>query len=440
MDLPERGDPRAIDPGTLLTVLQAAEWANVSVSTIRRRMEDGDLLYEVARERGRDVQRIRWVDLCDLFGHILDETADPDGALTTTPGRAIPGGQPDSMLGGDADVDPLEVPHGGEPARGMVTERGLQLGIQALTEQRDDLREQCYDLRVRLSAAEKERQVSVGALLQAQKHFLASDHAPSVMDQGPFWKRPRTWAMLASAGVLLWIMSGMFDRLRADIIEGQEQASKDLATETRERLQFQSQRIDGERRAMQGQMARLNEHNEQQRRAIHDKLEQDQGERKLLWQQVAALGENHAQTQRIVQDSLNSDDQHRREWASEQQDRFDQQFDRLSSASMEALRSELALERDLNAKQQEAIAAAWQLREQRALKESERLVRTVGDLVARVEIAENQERALKSELEESQATNSAFRKKLTTDLKRGIARWSVRVAVWTCSRAPWVRR
>ncbi|MCP5020864.1 MAG: hypothetical protein GY930_03720 [bacterium] len=440
MDMPERGDPRAIDPGTLLTVLQAADWANVSVSTIRRRMDDGDLLFEVARERGRDVQRIRWVDLCDLFGHILEETACQDEARTSTPGQAIPGDQPNPKAGEDLKVDPLEVPYGGEPAREVVLERGLQLSIQTLTEQRDDLREQCYDLRVRLSTAEKERQVSVGALLQAQKHFLVSDHAPLVVDQGPFWKRPRTWTTLASAGVLLWIMSGMFDRLRSDIIEGQEQASRDLARETQERLQFQSQRIDGERRAMQGQLARLNEHNEQQRLAIHDKLEQDQGDRKLLWQQVAALGENHAQTQRIVQDSLDSGDQRRREWASEQQATFTQHFTQLNSDSMEALHSELALERDLQSKQQEAIAAAWQLREQRAMKESERLVRTVGDLVARVEIAENQEGALKSKLEESQATNSAFRKNLTTDLKRGIARWSVRVAVWICSKAPWVRR
>lgn len=436
MDMPERGDPQAIDLGALLTVLQAADWADVSVSTIRRRMEDGDLLSEVTRERGRDVQRIRWVDLCEAYGHILGDTTGQEEAQAETPGQATPGEEPDSIAGGSPQSDPLEAPYRSEPTRDAVAERGLQLSIQTLTEQRDDLREQCYDLRVRLSSAEKERQASVGALLQAQKHVLASDHAQLVVDQGPLWKRPRIWTMVASAGLLLWIMSGMFDRLRSDIVEGQEQASRDLATETQDRLQFQSQRMDGERRAMQGQLARLNEHNEQQRMAIHDKLDQDQGDRKLLWQQVAALGENYAQTQQLVQGSLDSEDQRRRKWASEQEDRFTRQFSQLSSDSMEALRSELALERDLNSKQQEAIAASWRLREQRALKESERLARTVGDLVARVEFAEGENQTLVGELNGSKAINAAFMENLTTDMERGIARLSSRLALWMATMAP----
>ncbi len=429
MDTPERGDPRAIDLGTLLTVLQAAEWANVSVSTIRRRMEDGDLLSEISRERGRDVQRIRWVDLCDLYPHILASAGGPttDSAVPETqqssPEQTGPAHPP-------VEGDPLDIPIGSEAPVGAVVERGLQMSVQTLTEQRNDLREQCYDLRIRLSAAEKERQASVGALLQAQKQVLSSDQGGWVADPGPIWKRPRVWSLVAAAGLLLWIMSGMFDRLKSDIAEEQGRWSEDLAADTEQRLQFQSQRLDGERRAMQDQLVRLNEHNEQQRLAIRTKLDQDQGDRKQLWQQVEALGEDYSQTQQMVQEALNSEDQRRRQWATEQEASATEHWTQLRTDSMVALRSELALQGDRNMKQQESLAASWRLREQRALKESERLASTVEGLVARVETSERENDVLSTRLKGSQAKNAAFRRNQVTDVMRGLGHWACRFALW----------
>ncbi len=429
MDTPERGDPRAIDLGTLLTVLQAAEWANVSVSTIRRRMEDGELLSEVSRERGRDVQRIRWVDLCDLYPHILAGAEDP--ATDTVPPE-IQESTPEQSdpVYSPVEGDPLDVPIGSEAPVAAVLERGLQMSVQTLTEQRNDLREQCYDLRIRLSAAEKERQASMGALLQTQKQVLSSDHGGWVADPGPIWKRPRVWSLVAAAGLLLWIMSGMFDRLKSDIAEEQGRWSEDLAADTEERLQFQSQRLDSERRAMQDQLVRLNEHNEQQRLAIRTKLDQDQGDRKQLWQQVEALGEDYSQTQQMVQEALNSEDQRRRQWATEQEARATAHWTQLQADSMDALRSELALQRDRNTKQQESLSASWRLREQRALKESERLANTVGDLVARVETSERENDVLSTRLKGSQAKNMVFRRNQFTDVARGLGHWACRFALW----------
>lgn len=416
MDKPDRGDPRAMDLGELLTVLQAAEWANLSVSTIRRRMEDGELRFEIFRDKGRDVQRIRWVDLCDLYPHILGD-AEKEAPLTKA--QAAVGESPAAP---EPTPDPMvESPGPGEG-------RTLELSVQSLTEQRDDLREQCYDLRIRLSAAEKERQASVGALLLAQKQILTIEGNAQIHDPGPFWKRPRNWSMAAAAGIFLWVLAGMLERQKDDITEGQTQWSETLAAETQERLQFQSQRLDSERRAMQEQLVRLNEHNEAQRLAIRNKLEEDQGDRKQLWQHVQSLGQGHSETQRLVQETLDAEAQRREEWGQEQRTELDTQWAGLRDESLALLKRELKAERERNLQQQETLAASWRKREQRAVQESQRLAQHVGDLVARVEQSEGQKSGLEGDLSSSKALNAAYRRNLHTGVQRFLGRLASRLA------------
>ena len=435
METPEMGDPLAMDRGALLTVLQAADWANLSVSTVRRRLEDGDLRFEIVRDRGRDVQRIRWVDLCDLFPYILGgASALPTAKSAPKEAFASEADQPTSPA---AKTPEFEVPATGTSVEGApqqtpeirAEERGLEISVQSLTEQRDDLRDQCYDLRIRLSAAEKERQASVGALLLAQKQALTVEGHSYPVEQGPFWKRPRNWSMLAASGLLLWFMSGMFADLKAGIQKGQTEWSQSLAAETQEHLQFQTQRLDSERRAMQEQLVRLNEHNEQQRAAIRTKLDQDQGDRQQLWQQVEALGASYSETQRMVQENLATESASRDRWATQQAETMGVQWATLRDESMQVLKAELATERDLNGKQQEALAASWRQREQRALQESERLARQVGDLVARVQLSESLQRDLTGRLQGSQALNAAYKSHLATDLQRLLARTVSRMAL-----------
>ncbi|MDF1838205.1 MAG: hypothetical protein P1V35_10075 [Planctomycetota bacterium] len=425
MDKPDRGDPRAMDLGELLTVLQAADWANLSVSTIRRRMEDGELRFEIFRDKGRDVQRIRWVDLCDLYPHILEsaESIPESKAAQQSPVQTAPKSQ-DAISGAGTQAEPPAR----EPTVARETDHSMQLSVQSLTEQRDDLREQCYDLRIRLSTAEKERQASVGALLLAQKQILTIEGNAQILDPGPFWKRPRNWSLLAAAGIFLWALGGMLDRQKEQITEEHAAWSQSLAAETQERLKFQSQRLDSERRAMQEQLVQLNEHNEEQRLAIRNKLEEDQGDRKQLWMQVQTLGQGHSETQELVKATLDAEALRREQWNQEQAANLDKQWTQLRTESMEVLRSEMELERKKSLQQQEALAASWRQREQRAVLESERLAQHVGQLVARVEQSEGKTEGLKGDLATSRALNAAYKRNLSQDLNRYLTRTAATVA------------
>ncbi|MFT5197530.1 MAG: hypothetical protein ACI87O_000169 [Planctomycetota bacterium] len=423
MDKPDRGDPRAMDRGELLTVLQAADWANLSVSTIRRRLEDGDLRFEIVRDKGRDVQRIRWVDFCDLYPHVLGESeAVPVIPVEEAPTAALPGQEAADLGNNEAPkasvTDSLDVHLHAHDAAPAGQEHGLQLSIQSLTEQREDLREQCYDLRIRLSAAEKERQASVGALLSAQKQILTIEGSAYAQELGPLWKRPRIWSMAAAAGLFLWILSGMFDRQQQNLAEGQAEWSKSLATQTQDRLQFQTQRLDSERRAVQDQLVRLNEHNEKQRQAIRSKLEQDQGDREQLWQQVETLGSRFVATHRLVEGSLDAENQRSKKWYEEQKTQMGTQWAAMRAESLEVLQTELARERERSQKQQQALTASWNKREQRAVLESQRLAREVGDLVSRVEQTEGQKQVLAGKLVQSQALNASYQKNASLALNR----------------------
>jgi hypothetical protein len=426
MDKPDRGDPQAMDLGELLTVLQAADWTGLPVTAIRRRMEEGDLRFEVLRDKGRDVQRVRWVDLCDLYPEILEgpekEESPSTGAQTAAPPPAAAPSEAPPSNGPAAGSSAQEARPAGPDAHDG--ERGLQLSVLSLTEQRDDLREQCYDLRVRLSSAEKERQAAVGALLHAQKQFLTVEGSSHASAPGPFWKRPRVWSMVAATGLVLWTISGMLDKQSESIAQHQVEWAQNLSAQTQERLQFQTQRIDSERRAMQDEWVRMNTLTQEERQAIRTKLDQDQTERAKLHQKVDSLEQNSLETQRIVQAGLDTERAQRERWSQEQLEWTGAQWEALRADSLGLLRSEFAAERARNLKQKEAQAAAWRQREEKALSESQRLTRQVGALVERMENGQKTQQMLTDRLVGSEARNAAFERNLDQDVGRFLGRWA----------------
>ncbi|MCA9002398.1 MAG: hypothetical protein KDB61_10765, partial [Planctomycetes bacterium] len=321
MDKAERGEARAMNPGELLTVLQAAEWSGHSVSTVRRRMESGELRFEILREKGRDVQRIRWVDLCDLYPELLDDTP--------TASAPQPGKHPSDSPVAEAGEDP-----------GDTHSTPMGLSLQSLTEQRDDLREQCYDLRIRLSQAEKERQVAVGALLQAQQQFLAVDGHSTPHGGVPLWKRGGFWALTVCAGGFLWILAGMLDRQAETISESQAAWARTLSEETQERLKFQGQRMDGERRAMQDRWLELENSNKAQQAALLAKWEQDQATFGEIKERFDTLEERSTQTQQLVQSGWSGDRQVQEAWRNNQAEESLERWKALREETLGVLRAQ----------------------------------------------------------------------------------------------------
>ncbi|HPF15911.1 MAG TPA: hypothetical protein PLJ12_16720, partial [Planctomycetota bacterium] len=274
----------APNPDALLTVVQAAQWAGVPLSTIRKLMDEGLLRFEVLRQGEREVQRIRMVDLRERF---------PSEASHSTPtpksgSAASSSGESGSPAANAATVGAAE------PADTRLGPRGFERGLALLSQQQEELREQCFDLRRRLTHTELERQRAMEALIRAQERFQ-----PGALDPPQaWWKRP-AWLAAAVAGLALvgWV-GRSFQVLHAAVDQSASQWSTQARSYTDEQLAFQVRRSDGERRALAEKLERW----EQDRQRLVQ-LQTEQAAILLEQRQAleSALGGVAGQTQEVTE-------------------------------------------------------------------------------------------------------------------------------------------
>jgi hypothetical protein len=156
--------PGDLDPGTPLTVAEAANAAGVGSQEIEDGMADGTLLFETERRGGQELPVIRLMDLADAYP-----------ALRPTPvgkaDREVASAQLFSVE--EADEAQPESPREAKPGSQVPSESGaLAEAVRASGADRNALIHLCEDLETRLDLAERERQASTASLLMAQRRVL----------------------------------------------------------------------------------------------------------------------------------------------------------------------------------------------------------------------------------------------------------------------------
>jgi hypothetical protein len=185
------------DPARLLSVGEAARLVGVSESTLRRLIKDGQILYEVARGDGRERPMVRLVDLRDAYPERLGAPAERAPAPAAGPAHG-PAQRVAEAAPGKTVVQLAAVQAARDALAGQVADLHVQ---------RDDLKEQCSDLRGRLTIVERERQAGTAGLLLAQKRLLEIE-AASAPPPAPWFARGSTWGFAGVIVVLAWFLRG----------------------------------------------------------------------------------------------------------------------------------------------------------------------------------------------------------------------------------------
>ena len=424
MDSNGSGGKPIPSPDALLTVVQAAEQVGVPISAIRREMEAGRLRHEVLRQGEREVQRIRWVDLADLFG--------PSQADAPSP----PEPHPDETLsdeiqtnGAQPAFNPESTPEPASkspsPGNELVTgadplaAAGRESGFLVLREQQEELREQCFALRHRLTQAELERQRTVDALIQMQERLMLLQGEESGGLGSSLWKRPGTWAGAALLLAMVLWLRGSMESLQESLHTGQAQWGESLGRDTSERVAFYANRSDAERKAL---AERMGTWQEQQAQSDAEQVELLEGESRKrsaleasLQQSFSALRSETQASGELLQSAIQESGQ-----ALEDRRRAEQQS---LLGSLAELRDQVQAQGSAQEGWRDQLDSTWREREKRALVETKRLQAQIEGLAN----SANDVQAWKAQATQANAQNAVLRRQVSTSISRqwieGTRKW-----------------
>jgi len=372
------------DPAAALTVAEAAGLAGVSEAALRRRIQGGEILHEVGRRAGREVQLVRLVDLLEAYPDLLQPVRPPAQAAppreappeVPEPGLPPPPADPRAPEDTRAAAAERESPpvRGAEPARPederlasiQALNEALRREVALLEGQRGDLRELCADLRERLGALERERQAGSAAWLLAERRFLALEARPAQVSPSGARRRAAlaglgALALLGALAALAWRGAGSrreLAGLRATVESALGAAEGDRArwTEELEHRRLEREQLFGdlagarqEERAERTLLAQRIERLAEQSAELARTLAAERGaaaeERTRLARALAASGERAAAVQRSLEDERGAAEQ-RASAERERQAALERRIDELqgalaaASSTTEGLRAE----------------------------------------------------------------------------------------------------
>lgn len=240
-----------LEPGTPLEVPRAARLAGCPEARLRGLMEQGQLLFEVQRRGGKEIQIVRYVDLVDAFPERFVAPGPPGEAPaaisqgSTGPERRVP--QADAERPGPqaGPEDPETAEGGARLAALQESQRVLQAQLEDLGEQRARLRQQGDELRQQLVRVEQERQASTAGLLMMQQRLMELEAGPVVTLDRPAYRRPLVWWAVGSGLVLVLALQSIAsmrrsfaahsDGLSARMGEAQRALEAEVSAASRER-------------------------------------------------------------------------------------------------------------------------------------------------------------------------------------------------------------
>lgn len=244
-----------LEPGTPLTLAEAATLAGVAVEVIQAAVEDGTLLSERQRRGARERVVVRLFDLADVYPHVMGRPAEEASAPASV---SAPAPAPAS----DPAADSHEPPTVPVPAASVP---GADAPRAALVEL-------CQDLETRLDLAERERQASTASLLMAQRRVLDLE---ARLRAGPWVRAAGIGAFVLALGALAVVLTlpgrvdaaverraGTLEARVAEVARDAETSAQELAAAAalrEERLEAlrtrEVSRHADERRALEGALA-----------------------------------------------------------------------------------------------------------------------------------------------------------------------------------------
>lgn len=277
--------PRMVgpDPFEAMTVAEAALAAGVSEHQVRRRIQGGELLHEVGRRGGREVQLVRRVDLAQIWPAVLPGREAPETPEMGTGGEDEPSREPPPPPPPPGDEGLREErdhlsrrSHAFEVRLAALQSANEALGSQVrdLQVQRSDLKDQCADLRGRLTLIERERQASTAGLLLAQRRLLELEAAvPAYAPAPAWWRRPVTWSVVS---LFLLVGLGWGWQWREARGERSELAEVlDAQDRERARVVAELQRWDETVSTLERELARERASREEERRLLEEARRED---------------------------------------------------------------------------------------------------------------------------------------------------------------------
>ncbi len=367
--------PTIDDPAALLTLVQAAEWAGVPLASVQSAMAGGALRSEVVRQKDREVQRIRLVDLQDWVAALAPA---PDPAAEQAPEAEIPSPEPPSADAQGPNSDPEPTPesiasHGAAPLVPLRAPEEWEGALGWLRDQQEELREQCMALRQRLVHSEAERQRALEALLQWQDRWGASLPALQGLAR-PWWRRPGLWIACGLLLVAWWSLRARVTGVGERLAEQQTVWAADWSAASQEQWAFQSRRMQAETSAWkQSWQAWVQE--QAQRQAEEQEKDLAQAGQTEAWRSQwddrwsSWRAQQEAQDQ-SRQQSAQREHLRRAAWEEQQAERQAQR----ESALLELVRGELREQGQASDRWRQELEHAWKAREAQALAENQRLL------------------------------------------------------------------
>ena len=265
------------DPAALVSLVQAADWAGVPLGRLQTAVTEGDLRSEVVRQGGREVQRIRMVDLQEWTLAVIapaavvadapnSDTSNSDEPrpveLASEPSESpVPsvasGVDPDAPESSDlSSQEPAAAKNEANAAAVTGSSNALPAewlpALSLLRDQQEELRDQCVTLRQQWVRSEAEKQRVVDALMQLQDRWTRSMDTVAYAAR-PWWQRRSGWVaagLVSAAGLLLWwVGKGSLQDLEQGIANDRVVWAAQLEEQTSERMRFEADRARTERSA-----------------------------------------------------------------------------------------------------------------------------------------------------------------------------------------------
>lgn len=365
------------DPAALLTLVQAADWAQVSLASVQRALGQGALRFEVVRQKDREVQRIRLVDLQDWVATLRptpaapsDASAEPRAPQEPAPTESTPEADPETELSQAAA--PAESTEG-PSALSLRRPEEWEGALGWLRDQQEELREQCLALRQRLVRSEAERQRALEALVQWQDRW--SHSLPAVQSLArPWWRRPSLWVACGLAFFGWWTLRGSVEGVGERLAQEQTVWAAEWSAATQEQQAFEARRRQAERTAWQQTWQTWVEDQELQRQVATEQV-QSQAQASQSWrsqwdQRWEEWQGKLSSTERERDLQQQQELARRSTWEQEQS----MARERREAALLELVQGELREQGLATDRLRREFETAWQAREARALAESQRLL------------------------------------------------------------------
>jgi len=291
----------APDPFEPLTVEQAARVAGVPAQEVQGRIDSGELLHE--RGTAGDVI-VRRVDLADVWPAVLPRPRQaPTGARESAePARTEELGETTAHLTRQKHAFEVRL------ASMQSANDALSTQVRDLQLQRSDLKDQCGDLRGRMTLIEKERQASTAGLLLAQGRLLELEAAGGAV-QAYWWRRPTTWGfasvtlLVAAAWGWQWVQA----RAAREVAAGHASSlDVELEAQAGDRATWRAassdlrEELDAQRDAREAERGRLEEALAQRERALDEERRGSEEARARFTSRLEASLETNAAAQQVL--------------------------------------------------------------------------------------------------------------------------------------------